>query len=212
MFKKYLATLGLVAMTALSGQVSASPVWSAAGNGGFESGFSGYFASMPGSQVVTSTVAHSGAVYNPTEGDYFAKIDSNAGSTCSFVGAGDCSMVSSLVQMEKGNTLQFNWAFLTENHTSVNDFGLLMLNADQTVLADVQSVGNHGDTGWQTFSWTADEDFTGLISWIAATPGTATSGSSLLVDNAQVLPEPGTIALLGLGLLGMAMSRRRKSM
>jgi len=211
MVKKSLVSLGFFVLTALTGQVAASPfITGIDANGGFESGFTGYLATMPGSSVVSSATAASGTVYNPTEGGYFAKIDSNSSNWCGHIVSGSCSLVSSFIHMEKGNTFQFNWAFLTDNHTDINDFGLFMLNVDHTILADVESVGDHGDTGWQTFSWTADDEFFGIVSWLALSPGATPGDTSLLVDNAQVLPEPGSIALLGLGLLGMAMSRRRK--
>jgi len=185
MFKKTIVGLGFVAMTALSGQVAALPfVTGIAANGGFESGFTGYLATMPGSSVVSSVTAASGTVYKPTEGSYFAKIDSNSSNYCGHLVTGSCSLVSSFVQMKKGNTFQFDWAFLTDKNTDANDFGILLMNADLTVLADVESVGDQGDTGWQTFSWTADEDYFGIVSWLAVSPGATSGNSPTLVDNA----------------------------
>jgi len=213
MFKKYLITLGMIAMTALSGQVFATSLGLFNGidhNGGFEMGFDGYIAT-DGSDIVTHTTAPSGALYNPTEGDYFAKLHTDSNDMCS---GGQCSLVSSFLEMEKGNTFKFDWAYLADE--DMDDFSLVLMNGDDTVLEQASNLGHHGDTGWQTFSWTADEDFTGMVTWLAISPADhgqyGNDHSALLVDNAQVLPEPGTIALLGLGLLGMAMSRRRKSL
>ena len=109
MFKKYLVSLGFVAMAALSGQVAALPfVTGVAANGGFESGFTGYLATMPGSSVVSSTTAASGTVYKPSEGGYFAQINSHSSNWCGHLVTGSCSLVSSFLQMEKGNTFQLN--------------------------------------------------------------------------------------------------------
>jgi len=209
MFKKYLITLGMIAVTAVSGQVFATSMPGIAHNGGFESGFDGYITAGD-SDVVHDTAAPSGTLYNPTEGDHFAKLHTDSDNSCSLLGGSACGAVLTFLEMKKGNTLTFDWAYLADEN--LGDTGLFLVSTDQTVLAAASDLGHHGETGWQTFSWTADEDITAMVTWAAVKGPHGNDHSALLVDNAQVLPEPGTIALLGLGLLGMAMSRRRKSL
>jgi hypothetical protein len=82
----------------------------------------------------------------------------------------------------------------------------------------------NGDTNLSTGSFqlvTTGSVFTTAQTWLSSLDGSGAHASGLLVlvDNAgdpnrqdlltQQVPEPGTLALLGLGLLGLAFTRRR---
>jgi hypothetical protein len=63
--------------------------------------------------------------------------------------------------------------------------------------------------GLQTFAFTSAFDNVKSVSWTQASP--YHSFDNIVVNAAQV-PEPGTIAMLGLGLLAFAATRRQSAM
>ena len=204
MLKKYIAAAGFVAVTALSRQAGAYTLT----NTSFENGTNQYIAT-PGVNIVTSSTSNSGT-YTATDGKYFAELNSTGGGDCGLFNGTSCSGLGTLITLKKGNTFKFDWAFLTDDYLPWNDFSLFVGDGIYD-LGDVASVGNGGDSGWQTFSWTASSDFSAPVLWIASNSIDNLVNSKLLLDNIQILPEPGSMALLGLGLLGMGYSRRRKA-
>lgn len=180
-------------------------------NGSFETGdFTGWFpaASTGSTTVVTTTNASSGNVYNPTDGNYFAKLDA------------DSALLQLGLSWEAGEKIGFNWAFLAFDYLPFNDFALVTLAGSTTQdsfvfkLSDVAAVGDYGDTGWQSFVHTFQNSGNGLITFGSLNLLDQINSSALLVDNVTnnpaPVPEPGTMILFGAGLLGLAIFGKRK--
>lgn len=58
---------------------------------------------------------------------------------------------------------------------------------------------------------TLDVHVTGIRSVLFGATNPALSGSSVYADNLMFMPEPGTLAIFGLGLVGLGIARRRRS-
>src|SRR5690606_298052 len=130
------------------------------GNLGFESGLTGY--STSGS--VTTDNSHDG--YTATQGTRFARLTSSGTSTGG-VGGTNGSVLSTNVSFAAGDSLTFDWAFLAGDYLPYNDFSIFIADA-QYKLSDVAAVGSNGDSGWNSFPWTAAAALGGHISFVGS--------------------------------------------
>jgi hypothetical protein len=107
------------------------------------------------------------------------------------------------------NVTSFDWYFNGADYLPYNDYAYVSLDGAQTILASIASVGNYGNSGWQTYTF--GSAFTGLLEFGAINALDSVLDSSLTIQNVSVVPEPETYAMLlvGLGLIGF-MARRRK--
>lgn len=167
--------------------------------------------------------------YSPTESQYFLEM-TNAdrggfdkyfrhpdGSEYVYYGNSTLSLEQSFF-MEKGDILSGTAAF------STSDFYPYMMDCAEVEInnttiwtkgvsdVDILHIGTGGHSEWENWSWVAPESKTYTISLTMLTDDDL--GSWGMFDNIKIthVPEPTTLFLLGLGLLGLAgMKRKFKS-
>jgi Ca2+-binding RTX toxin-like protein len=106
------------------------------------------------------------------------------------LGYGDAdegSAIRGKVELEAGDTLNFDWLFGAAAKSGGNDFAFVTLRHDgeNTVfgLADVKKVGEGKDSGWQAFSFKAEEAGTYEIGVGVMDVGSSDGHSTLMLDN-----------------------------
>lgn len=134
-------------------------------------------------------------------------ISGSAAVTPNYANITATASISSLVS----NLTSFQWFFQSNDYLPYNDFAYVTLNGVQTVLSNVATVGNYGNSGWQTYTFASA--YTGLISFGATNIIDNALSSQVFIKNLNTVPAPATGALLltGLSLIGLA-SRRRKTL
>lgn len=105
--------------------------------------------------------------------------------------------------------ISFEWRFKAEDYLPYNDYAQVSFNGVSYKLSDVGTVGNYGDSGWNTY--TLNSAFSGLVEFGVFNVIDSSLDSQLFVRNVTAVPEPETYAMMlgGLGLMGLAARRRK---
>jgi len=161
--------------------------------------------------------------YSPTQGQHFLEMqnadiggigtmffDHPDGSQYGYDGRGTLSLEQSFF-MEKGDILSGTAAFATSDFLMTDRAEVEINNATIWTkgVIDVDTLSLGGYSEWETWSWIAPESKTYTISLTMFTDDDLSSCG--MFDNIKIthVPEPATMLLLGLALMGLAGIRRK---
>jgi len=130
------------------------------------------------------------------------------------LGAGVYTTISQAIQLDAGDVLTGYAQFYAVDYMPYNDSSFVSINGMTLFARDVSNTGQANNSGAVKFSYTAAT--AGVYQLVAgvANIGDNVNSSYLnvwnfAIANANQVPEPGNVALFGLGLFGAAAARRK---
>ena len=209
-------------------------------NGSFESGDLSSFGSVGTATVITTTLNGLGNPVLPTDGNLFACLSATGSAFASLeaplgylpgtlggilTGISDGSIIYQNVNVQAGAQICFDFYFDALGLLPFNDIGIFSVASagigQPLILADLATVGNLGNTGWQSYEYTFANAGTYTIGFGALNGLFSINPSKLYVDNVRFcttdvppgdVPEPGVVAfgvVMGGSVLGLIARRRR---
>ena len=112
------------------------------------------------------------------------------------------------VSLVAGQKYDFMWRFIAGDYLPHNDASFVITDAGYNLLANVATVGDYGDSGWQYYSWVPNANYNGPLVFGVSNILNNGLNSKLLLDAA--VPLPGAALLFGSALLGAGVLRRRR--
>ena len=165
---------------------------------GFESGTTAGFTSF-----CTTGATNSYGAFGPVEGNFLGFVEAGCGE-------GVYSTLTRVFNLTAGSTLTGSVGFQANDYLPYNDDAYLSINGNNLFTSSVAAVGAFGNSGWQTFAFTAPTTGSYTLQ-LGVTNRTDNNFGSAAVLDALSVPEPAawTLMIGGFGLAGMAMRRKR---
>jgi hypothetical protein len=165
-------------------------------NGNFNSGLAGW-------QTFGNVAVYSNGSSN------FAQLTAGMGSNV-------YTTLTQSLQLDAGDVLTGSADFHAADYLPYNDDAYVSINGVNLFFSSVSTVGDYGDSGWQMFTYVVPTAGTYVLqAGVANHPDNGLSSqlnvASFAVNGVSDVPEPASVALLGLGMLGVAAARRRKA-
>ncbi len=174
-------------------------------NGSFDEGLAGF----------SPIIGPAGTVFVTQSWDGFTATDGS-----NFVVLQASSELSQTITASANDKLTFDWNFDAKDYLPYDDYSILTISGtgkDFSATIDVSDVGNFGKSGWQTYTYTFQNDFSGTMKFGSYNAIDDGLSSFLDIDNIKMhsaaVPEPGMFSLLGFGLFsfaGLAFLRKWK--
>ena len=144
-----------------------------------------------------------------TSATLFTGSGQSSTSTSAFGGT-DGTILSKNVSLAAGKTVSFTWDFHATDYLPYNDFADVEIGSQVFRLSDVASLGEGGDSGAQSFSYTLTSAVTGPIAFIVSNADDNAVSSYVTISDVSAVPESTNMALMlaGMGLLGVVARRR----